>query len=113
MTGVQTCALPISFQALCRLLDNALFHVKISGIDRVDEKLPLDTPPYPRGIELAHYLLREFPRQCLWGTDWPHPAYDGPPLDDGALLNLVRSWTDDESAIRRLMVDNPAELYRF
>jgi len=30
-----------AFQALCRLLDNKGFHVKVSGIDRVNEKLPL------------------------------------------------------------------------
>ncbi|MFZ9639749.1 MAG: amidohydrolase family protein [Hylemonella sp.] len=101
-----------AFQALCRLLDNALFHVKISGIDRVDEKLPLDTPPYPRGIELAHYLLREFPRQCLWGTDWPHPNHTHVP-DDGVLVDALARIAPTPALMQQLLVDNPEALYRF
>lgn len=101
-----------AFQALCRLLDHPQCHVKLSGIDRVDEKLPLDTPPYPRGIELAHYLMREFPSQCVWGSDWPHPNHTHVP-DDGVLLDALSRIAPTAQLMQQLLVDNPEALYRF
>ncbi len=101
-----------AFQALCRLLDDARFHVKVSGIDRVNEKLPLDVPPYPRGIELAAYLVRTFPAQCLWGTDWPHPNHTHIP-DDGVLVQALTDIAPTPLLLQKLLVDNPQALYRF
>jgi 2-pyrone-4,6-dicarboxylate lactonase len=101
-----------AFQSLCHLLDDARFHVKVSGIDRVNEKLPLDTPPYPRGIELAAYLVRTFPSQCLWGTDWPHPNHTHIP-DDGVLVQAIADIAPTPMLLQQLLVDNPQNLYRF
>ena len=101
-----------AFQALCRLLDDPRFRVKVSGIDRVNEKLPLDTPPYPRGIELAAYLVRTFPSQCLWGTDWPHPNHTHIP-DDGVLVQALTDIAPTPMLLQQLLVDNPQALYRF
>ncbi len=101
-----------AFQALCRLLDDARFHVKVSGIDRVNEQLPLDVPPYPRGIELAAYLVRTFPAQCLWGTDWPHPNHTHIP-DDGVLVQALTDIAPTPLLLQQLLVDNPQALYRF
>ena len=57
------------FQALMQLLaDQPQFHVKVSGVDRIDSQ-----PPYAQGKPLARLLVERFPTQCLWGTDWPHP----------------------------------------
>lgn len=101
-----------AFQALCGLLDDPRFHVKVSGIDRVNEKLPLDVPPYPRGIELAAYLVRTFPSQCLWGTDWPHPNHTHIP-DDGVLVQALTEIAPTPMLLQQLLVDNPQALYRF
>lgn len=101
-----------AFQSLCHLLDDARFHVKVSGIDRVNEKLPLDKPPYPRGIELAAYLVRTFPAQCLWGTDWPHPNHTHIP-DDGVLVQALTDIAPTPMLLQQLLVDNPQNLYRF
>lgn len=101
-----------AFQALCRLLDNKRFHVKVSGIDRVNEKLPLDNPPYPLGIKLAAYLVSAFPSQCLWGTDWPHPNHTHIP-DDGVLVQALARIAPSPKLLQQLLVDNPQKLYRF
>ena len=101
-----------AFQALCRLLNDVRFHVKVSGIDRVNEKLPLDIPPYSRGIELAAYLVRTFPSQCLWGTDWPHPNHTHIP-DDGVLVQALAHIAPTPMLLQQLLVDNPQALYRF
>ena len=101
-----------AFQALCRLLDAPQFHVKISGIDRVNEKLPLSEPPYAQGIVLAQHLLQRFPEQCVWGTDWPHPNHTHIP-DDGCLVDALADIAPSPSLLQQLLVDNPERLYRF
>jgi D-galactarolactone isomerase len=50
----------------------------------------------------------------LWASNWPHPS--APPdavPDDADLLDLLLDWAPDEAARRRILVDNPAELYGF
>lgn len=101
-----------AFKALCRLMDDTRFHVKVSGIDRVNEKLPLDTPPYAHGVELAAYLVRTFSSQCLWGTDWPHPNHTHIP-DDGVLVQALTHIAPTPVLLEQLLVDNPQALYQF
>ena len=101
-----------AFQALCRLLDAPNFHVKVSGIDRVNEKLPLSQPPYPQGIVLANHLVQRFPEQCVWGTDWPHPNHTHIP-DDGRLVDALADIAPTPDLLHKLLVDNPERLYRF
>ena len=57
-------------------------------------------------------LAATAPKRTLWGTDWPHPNVGWMP-DDGAMLNLLAVAVPDEGARRAILVDNPAELYRF
>jgi len=61
----------------------------------------------------------------LWGTDWPHPNSSPPPggkptdvtplfqIDDGRLFNQLALWAPDAATRKRILVDNPARLYRF
>ena len=50
---------------------------------------------------------------CLWGTDWPHPTQRGTKPDDALLLDLLADWAPDETTRRRILVENPAELFGF
>jgi 2-pyrone-4,6-dicarboxylate lactonase len=100
------------FQALCRLLDDPKFHVKVSGIDRIQARVPLTMPPYTQGIQLAHYLVEHFPQQCVWGTDWPHPNHTHVP-DDGVLVDALAQIMPTPELMQRVLVDNPQALYRF
>jgi 2-pyrone-4,6-dicarboxylate lactonase len=102
----------LDFQALCRLMDNDHFWVKVSGIDRVDAQMPLSTPPYAQGIVLAHYMVERFGAQCVWGTDWPHPNHTHVP-DDGGLVDALSQIAPSANALHALLVDNPQRLYRF
>jgi 2-pyrone-4,6-dicarboxylate lactonase len=94
------------------LLDAPNFHVKVSGIDRVNEKLPLSQPPYLQGIVLANHLVQRFPEQCVWGTDWPHPNHTHIP-DDGRLVDALADIAPTPDLLHKLLVDNPERLYRF
>lgn len=100
------------FQALCRLLDDPKFHVKVSGIDRIQSRVPLTKPPYTTGIQLARYLVAHFPDQCVWGTDWPHPNHTHVP-DDGVLVDALAQILPTPELMQRVLVDNPQALYRF
>jgi predicted TIM-barrel fold metal-dependent hydrolase len=91
------------------LLDKGRAWVKLSGAY-------LDTRRGPPGYEDVTPLAREYaahaPERMVWGSDWPHPTESDKP-DDAALLDLLARWVPGEAARRRILVDNPAELYGF
>ena len=66
-----------------------------------------DTVPVARGYATAA------PERCVWASDWPHVTAPDPKPDDAQLLDLLSEWVPDEAARRRILVDNPAELYDF
>lgn len=102
------------FSKLLEMLRNPLFNVKVSGIDRVDSGVPFSDPsrPYAKGIELARILVDEFPDQCVWGTDWPHPNHTHIP-DDGILINSLKLIAPEQVKLEGLLVTNPQRLYAF
>jgi 2-pyrone-4,6-dicarboxylate lactonase len=95
------------FMALCHLMANPLFRVKVSGVDRI-----ATAGTYPQGVALARRLVESFADRCLWGSDWPHPNHTHVP-DDAALLELLPEIAPDAGLRQRLLVDNPARFYRF
>ena len=99
------------FAALHALLANPLFHVKLSGIDRIDSK-PTAAPAYAQGVALARLLLESYPDRCLWGTDWPHPNHTHVP-DDGALVDALARIAPEPAQRELLLVRNPQAFYRF
>jgi predicted TIM-barrel fold metal-dependent hydrolase len=48
----------------------------------------------------------------IWGTDWPHPNVPAMP-NDADLVDLVAAFAPDAPTRQRLLVDNPARLFRF
>ncbi|WP_135466987.1 amidohydrolase family protein [Crenalkalicoccus roseus] len=99
------------FRLLCDLLREERAWVKISGADRVDEGVA----PWPGADAPARALLAANPARCVWGSDWPHVAYYPPrPVpEDAALADRLAAWLPDEALRRRVLVDNPAQLYGF
>jgi 2-pyrone-4,6-dicarboxylate lactonase len=99
------------FQALLKLLRNPRFHVKVSGIDRIDSA-PGSAPLYTHGVALARRLVADYPDRCLWGSDWPHPNHTHVP-SDAALVDALERITGSRAVLHQLLVDNPAAFYRF
>jgi len=95
------------FQGLLKLLDDPLFYVKVSGVDRISKN-----HPYDDGVSLAKMLVDEFTDRCVWGTDWPHPNHHHIP-DDGNLVDLIPRIATTTEKVNKLMVINPEKLYRF
>ncbi|MDH3508396.1 MAG: amidohydrolase family protein [Gammaproteobacteria bacterium] len=97
------------FQALLRLLEAGRCWVKLTGPYR----LTREALPYAAVQPFAQALIRTAPERLLWGSDWPHVMVKTPMPNDGQLLDLFFAWADDVDIGRRILVDNPADLYDF
>ena len=98
-----------AFRCLLRLVDSGRVWVKLSGPYLVSKSGP---PRYEDVSALAKALAKAAPERMLWATNWPHPSEENPP-DEADLLDLLLDWAPDEPTRRKILVDNPAELYRF
>jgi 2-pyrone-4,6-dicarboxylate lactonase len=101
----------VDFVALFELLKNPNFHVKVSGIDRIDSN-PAHAPEYLAGVALAKMLVEAYPDQCVWGTDFPHPNHTHVP-NDSALVEALSRMACTQVLMNKLLVTNPERLYGF
>lgn len=62
---------------------------------------------------IATELVANHADRCVWGTDWPHPAFERAMPHDGELLDALMRWAPEPAQQRRILVDNPARLYGF
>jgi len=100
-----------AFAALLRLVDTGRCWVKLSA---PYETSKTGAPGYEDVSRLARALVRHAPERMLWASNWPHPsAPPGAVPDDADLLDLLLDWAPEEAARRRILTDNPAELYGF
>ena len=100
-----------TFKLIRRLQDQGNTWVKLTGL-YADTKV--GPPTYSDAVTVARAFASAAPTRCVWGTDWPHPTEkpnDKP--DDAHLLDIFASYVPDEDARKRILVDNPAELYDF
>ncbi len=96
------------FANILRKLESGKHWVKLCGY-----RASVAGYPYADVAPIAAALLKHAPERCVWGTDWPHTnIFDHMP-DDGELLDLLDGWLPDAAARQRVLVDNPARLYRF
>ncbi len=99
------------FAVLRRLVDNGRTWVKLSAPYEVSKSGP---PNYDDVGALAKILARQAPERMVWATNWPHPMkHAGEKPDDSELLDMLLDWVPDETARRKVLVDNPAQLYGF
>lgn len=80
--------------------------IKVSGSERID------MPPYDKAIPIARAIVEASPNRVLWGTDFPHPnsTHDA---DEADLVDLLPKIAPDPALQKKLLVDNPAKLYKF
>ena len=103
---------------LAALIASGTSWVKISGANRVSRQ----KSGFRDALPLMRALIAANPARIVWGTDWPHigPHDVGAPKtviymphDNTDLLRLLGEATDDDATRKRILVDNPAELYDF
>jgi predicted TIM-barrel fold metal-dependent hydrolase len=100
-----------AFKLMRRMLDQGNTWVKLSGLYMDTKAGP---PTYSDTVAVAQAFAKAAPNRCVWGSDWPHPTMkpDAKP-DDALLFDMLAVCVPDEAARKRVLVDNPAELYDF
>jgi predicted TIM-barrel fold metal-dependent hydrolase len=103
------CRLDPAFKALLGLLDTGRCWVKLSAPYETSKK---GAPRYEDVGALAKELVRAAPERMLWASNWPHPSVPKEKRpDDADLLDLLLEWAPDDATRRKILVENPAELY--
>jgi len=100
-----------AFKCLLRLVDTGRCWVKLSA---PYETSKTGAPKYADVGRLAKALVKKAPERMLWASNWPHPSVpqDKKPKDED-LLDLLLEWAPVENTRKRILADNPAELYQF
>jgi D-galactarolactone isomerase len=100
-----------AFALVLKLLDKGGTWVKLSGAYQDTRTGP---PAYADVSKVAQAYVKVSPERMVWASDWPHPTVhaDAKP-DDAVLFDLLADWAPDEAIRNRILVDNPAALYRF
>lgn len=110
MAGVDAADGPegAELEAALRLLETGNVWVKISGYRS-------SKPPYNDLLPIARRFVAAAPERCVWGTDWPHTQFETKEqmTDDGMLLDWLFDWVPDAATREKILVTNPAALYRF
>jgi len=99
-----------AFKSLLRLVDAGRCWVKLSSPYETSEMGP---PHYGDIGVLAKALIKAAPERMVWASNWPHPSAQEHPPDDAVLLDTLLDWAESNETRHRILVDNPAELYRF
>ena len=100
-----------SHKVLRGLLDQGRTWIKLSGAYSDSKAGP---PDYPEATRTAQAFVKAAPERLVWGSDWPHPSEQNGTLPDDALLfDLLSVWASDEATRKRILVDNPENLYGF
>jgi predicted TIM-barrel fold metal-dependent hydrolase len=97
------------FQALIHLLQSGRGWAKLSAPYRTSRQ----EPPYHDITPFAQALVAAAPDRLVWGSDWPLVLLETTMPNDGDLVDQIAVWIPDESARRRILVDNPERLYGF
>ncbi len=99
------------FQALLRVMKSGKAWVKLTGPYRISGQ------PHPHADTnaFAHALIAANADRVIWGTDWPHVMLNWkiPMPNDGDIADLLSAWVPDPAIRRRVLVDNPGQLYGF
>ncbi len=100
-----------AFALVLKLIEKDRTWVKLSGAYADTRTGP---PTYADVSKVAQAYVKASPERMVWGSDWPHPTEkaDAKP-DDAVLFDLLADWAPDEMTRNRILVDNPAALYRF
>jgi len=97
-----------AYKILCDFMKKPNWWVKISGAERIGvHPLFYDVIPYAQG------LVAIAPNRVLWGTDCPHPNIKENMPNDGDLLDLFPLMVPNLETQKKILVDNPARLYKW
>jgi 2-pyrone-4,6-dicarboxylate lactonase len=81
--------------------------VKLTGVYRMSV-----APGFADAAPLARALMEAAPDRLVWGSDYPHLSFSDK-VGSVELFNLLGVWAPDDAMRRRILVDNPRQLFGF
>lgn len=98
-----------TLKKVVELLKRGNFWVMLS----LAEKISRRGAPWDDVLPIARACVAAAPDRVIWGSDWPHPVSTRQPPNEGDLIELLYRFAGDEATLRRILVDNPAQLFGF
>ena len=98
------------FQALLNLIRNSdNCWVKLSSWYRQSNA----GHPYEDMRPFIEALVEARPDKLIWGSNWPHPNFIGKMPNDSDLLQQMIDWSGSIKVAEKILVNNPARLFKF
>jgi len=99
-----------AFAVVRGLLDRGRTWVKLSGAYLLSK---VGAPTYADTGAVARAFAQAAPERMLWASNWPHSTEKTEKPNDATLFDLLAEWVPEESARRKILVQNPEEVYGF
>lgn len=100
----------VGFQKLLELMRTGNTWVKLTGPNRITA---LDIAPFTDVDPFFQALVQQRADRCVFGTDWPHVKLPTSMPRDEDLINELLRMLPDPRLLKKILVDNPTELYGF
>ena len=97
------------FRQLIDLLrnGNGRCWIKFTGVYRIST-----TPGFADAAPMARALIEAAPDRIIWGSDYPHLSF-ADKVGSVDLFNMLGQWAPDDATRRKILVENPQNLYGF
>jgi len=97
------------FQTLLRLLSESdgKTWIKFTGTYRM-----ATAPSFADARPMAQAILEANPNRVIWGSDYPHLSF-ADQVGSVALFNLLKEWAPDPAIRKKILTDNPKQLFEF
>ena len=97
-----------AFDFVMKCLDTGRCWVKLSARFTAQDDFPFDDTN-----AFVHKMVAHAPERLLWSSDWPHPQYFKPMVNDVRLVDQMLDWVPDEKTRNMIFVDNPIRAFGF
>jgi len=97
------------FQAMLELASMGKCWIKVTAPYRISA----GAIPYSDAEGFVRSAVNAAPDRIVWGTDWPHVKISKPMPHDADMCDSFYDWVTDEGMRKRILVDNPTQLYGF
>jgi 2-pyrone-4,6-dicarboxylate lactonase len=81
--------------------------VKLTGVYRMSV-----AAGFADAAPMARALIEAAPDRIIWGSDYPHLSF-AEKVGSVELFNLLGRWAPDDATRRRILVENPRQLFGF
>jgi predicted TIM-barrel fold metal-dependent hydrolase len=61
---------------------------------------------------MARALIEAVPDRSIWGSDYPHLSF-ADKVGSVELFNLLGTWAPDAAMRKKILVENPQQLFGF